>query len=82
MWNPNSISNAEDVLERWRRRALLLAPSMRFDIGLVNEASEIVRLGLGPEWIAGDAVRTDLGDAWGGRAHPIGNALAGADVPF
>ena len=27
--NPNLISNVADVLERWRRRALLLAPSMR-----------------------------------------------------
>src|SRR5262249_54639212 len=70
----------DDVLARWRQRAARLAPVMRFRIELVNEASEVIRLGLGAEWLAKEAVVRDTGDAWGARAHAIGTALAQADA--
>ncbi|MGO9828539.1 MAG: hypothetical protein ACLPJH_00240 [Myxococcaceae bacterium] len=52
---------------------------MDFNLGLVNEAAQVLRLSLGPEWLAEEAFTPDLGDAWGHRAHPIGTALAQAD---
>jgi hypothetical protein len=79
MSNSGAGSNTEEVLERWRRRALLLAGPMRFGAELVNEASEIVRLVLGPDWLAREALPRDTGDAWGARSHPIGTALVQAD---
>src|SRR5882762_3186175 len=45
---PERALNADEVLERWRRRALLLAGPMKFGAELVNETSEIIRLVFGP----------------------------------
>jgi hypothetical protein len=52
---------------------------MKFGADLVNEASEIIRLAFGADWLANQALPRDTGDAWGARSHPIGNALGQAD---
>jgi len=52
---------------------------MKFGAELVNEASEIIRLVFGPDWLAKEALPRDTGDAWGARSHPVGSALVQAD---
>jgi hypothetical protein len=63
MSNSGAGSNTDEVLERWRRRALLLAGPMKFGAELVNEASETIRLAFGPDWLAKEALPRDTGDA-------------------
>src|SRR5437588_3347384 len=62
------------VAERFSSRV-----PMKFSDEVVNEASEIIRLVFGADWLAKEALPRDTGDAWGARSHPIGNALVQAD---
>ncbi|QRK06213.1 hypothetical protein JQX13_39835 [Archangium violaceum] len=68
-------NNGDDPFFLWRARATLLAPKMKLDAYLINEAIGIINTVLGESWLQAEGLRKDLGTVVPFRAHPIGNCL-------
>ncbi|WP_147446750.1 hypothetical protein [Corallococcus sp. CA047B] len=68
-------NSGDDPFFLWRARATLLAPKMRLDAYLINEAIGIINTVLGESWLQSEGLKKDLGTVLGSRSHPIGNCL-------
>ncbi|KKL86270.1 hypothetical protein LCGC14_1946420, partial [marine sediment metagenome] len=71
----------EEPLDRFRHRALALAPSMGFSAAQVNESLGIILNSLGAEWVSEQVDTIRRGDPLPIRVHPIGGLFATPGEP-
>jgi len=65
----------DDILAKWRLRALSFATKMDFDPALVNEATGILKTVFGEQWLTRSTDTKYPAIPLPSRQHPIGSAL-------